>query len=190
MTLQWSLKCSGREMQKGEPECRLLSSADNEPRTGWEEKEWLLDWKQGMTETRESAASGNQGQSHQVLVRAEGETRLRLTQLTGTGGPAEPGGQESWPQRPKQARDALPNSSGSPCLPKRFSDRPPQRLWTWHWGRTKRGEPWSHWNIITSFLTRDTGYHLKKSLNYWVWMNLNRIGHLLSLRLDFPSQPS
>lgn len=167
----------------------MLSSTDNEPHTGWEEKKWLVDRMQGMTETRESAASGNQGQSNQVLVQAEGETRLWLIQLTGIGGPAEPRGQESWPQRPKQARDAPPNHSGSP-LPSQKILRPTQHLWTLHCGRTKKGEPWPQWNIITSFLTRDTGYHLKKNLNYWVWMNLNRIGHLLSLRLYFPSQPS
>lgn len=89
----------------------------------------------------------------------------------------------------KTGKGCSTNHSGSP-LPSQKILRPTQHLWTLHCGRTKKGEPWPQWNIITSFLTRDTGYHLKKNLNYWVWMNLNRIGHLLSLRLYFPSQPS
>ena len=174
-------------MQEGEPECWHLSSADIEPRTiGRRRNDWWAGCREWL-ETQGSAASGNRGQGNQVLDQAEGETRLWLIQLTGIGGPAEPRGQESWPPRLKQAWDAPPNNSGSP-LPSQTGL--PNASGPYTEGGQKKGESCSQWNIVTSFLTRDTGYHLKKSLNYWVWMNLNTIGHSLSLRLYVLSQPS
>lgn len=158
MTLQWVTKFRKRDAEEAEPSADSWSSADNGPRAGWEEKEWC--WTGAGGRGLSLCSQWNQGQSNRVLVQAE-ETDYDSHDSQGQEGQQSQEVQESWPPKTKTGKGCSANSSGSLAFLKDSQTGLPSASWTWHWGGS-RGEPWSQWNIITSFLARDTGYHLKK----------------------------